>query len=237
MPTERSSEIEAEGKLLRLPTGDGGALVFRKSPEAPVLSTHLTGMRSPVLAALSLQCCTLCIALTAAASELIGEDDHPPEIRQFFSGTVQHIDGGTLIVSRGNERHTFLLRSDRDAHPLKVPANALHRPVEVIYTGNRDPYRAVKVQVLASLPPKEEKTRTYYRTGTTQGVDEDHLVIQSGLARHIFIINALTMYYDREGYIIVDPHPQTDLRRAKQVKVGYTGRTEPFHAVSVEILK
>jgi TolB-like protein/Tfp pilus assembly protein PilF/class 3 adenylate cyclase len=28
---------EAEGKLLRLPTGDGGALAFRNSPEAPVL--------------------------------------------------------------------------------------------------------------------------------------------------------------------------------------------------------
>ena len=28
---------EAEGKLLRLPAGDGGALVFRTSPEAPVL--------------------------------------------------------------------------------------------------------------------------------------------------------------------------------------------------------
>src|SRR5215472_8901560 len=28
---------EAERKLLRLPTGDGGALVFRNSPEAPVL--------------------------------------------------------------------------------------------------------------------------------------------------------------------------------------------------------
>ncbi len=27
---------EKEGKLLRLPTGDGGALVFRTSPEAPV---------------------------------------------------------------------------------------------------------------------------------------------------------------------------------------------------------
>src|SRR6266480_1588555 len=28
---------EAEGKLLRLPTGDGGALVFRNSPRSPVL--------------------------------------------------------------------------------------------------------------------------------------------------------------------------------------------------------
>src|SRR5258708_37800851 len=28
---------EAEGKLVRLPTGDGGALVFRNSLEAPVL--------------------------------------------------------------------------------------------------------------------------------------------------------------------------------------------------------
>src|SRR5216110_721006 len=35
--TEQFRLAEAEGKLLRLPTGDGGALVFRKSPEAPVL--------------------------------------------------------------------------------------------------------------------------------------------------------------------------------------------------------
>src|SRR6201997_1450461 len=35
--TEQFKQAEAEGKLLRLPTGDGGALVFRTSPEAPVL--------------------------------------------------------------------------------------------------------------------------------------------------------------------------------------------------------
>ncbi|HEY4273554.1 MAG TPA: tetratricopeptide repeat protein [Candidatus Udaeobacter sp.] len=35
--TEQVKKAEAEGKLLRLPTGDGGALVFRTSPEAPVL--------------------------------------------------------------------------------------------------------------------------------------------------------------------------------------------------------
>jgi len=34
--TEQFRVAEAEGKLLRLPTGDGGALVFRESPEAPV---------------------------------------------------------------------------------------------------------------------------------------------------------------------------------------------------------
>src|SRR5919201_1265766 len=34
--TEQVRAAEAEGKLLRLPTGDGGALVFR-SLEAPVL--------------------------------------------------------------------------------------------------------------------------------------------------------------------------------------------------------
>ena len=34
--TEQFRIAEAEGKLLRLPTGDGGALVFRNSPEAPV---------------------------------------------------------------------------------------------------------------------------------------------------------------------------------------------------------
>src|SRR6516164_4049107 len=35
--TEQFRFAEAEGKLMRLPTGDGGALVFRNSPEAPVL--------------------------------------------------------------------------------------------------------------------------------------------------------------------------------------------------------
>ena len=35
--TEQFRIAEAEGKLLRLPTGDGGAFVFRNSPEAPVL--------------------------------------------------------------------------------------------------------------------------------------------------------------------------------------------------------
>src|ERR1700747_2213424 len=35
--TEQFKKAEAEGKLLRLPTGDGGALVFRKTLEAPVL--------------------------------------------------------------------------------------------------------------------------------------------------------------------------------------------------------
>jgi hypothetical protein len=34
---EQFRTAEAEGKLLRLPTGDGGALVFRNTPEAPVL--------------------------------------------------------------------------------------------------------------------------------------------------------------------------------------------------------
>jgi TolB-like protein/class 3 adenylate cyclase/Tfp pilus assembly protein PilF len=35
--TDQFRAAEAEGKLLRLPTGDGGALVFRNNPEAPVL--------------------------------------------------------------------------------------------------------------------------------------------------------------------------------------------------------
>src|SRR6516164_1364334 len=35
--TEQFRLAEAQGKLLRLSTGDGGALVFRTTPEAPVL--------------------------------------------------------------------------------------------------------------------------------------------------------------------------------------------------------
>src|SRR5258707_4058914 len=34
--TEQVREAEAEGKLVRLPTGDGMALVFSNNPEAPV---------------------------------------------------------------------------------------------------------------------------------------------------------------------------------------------------------
>ena len=34
--TNQFRAAEGEGKLLRLPTGDGGALVFRDNPEAPV---------------------------------------------------------------------------------------------------------------------------------------------------------------------------------------------------------
>src|SRR5213082_765137 len=34
--TEQFRVAQTEGKLLRLPTGDGGALVFRTTPEAPV---------------------------------------------------------------------------------------------------------------------------------------------------------------------------------------------------------
>jgi class 3 adenylate cyclase len=35
--TEQFRQAQAESKLLRLPTGDGGALVFRNNVEAPVL--------------------------------------------------------------------------------------------------------------------------------------------------------------------------------------------------------
>src|SRR5215469_4003639 len=35
--TDEFRKAEAEGKLLRLPTGDGGVLVFRTTPEAPVV--------------------------------------------------------------------------------------------------------------------------------------------------------------------------------------------------------
>src|SRR5438045_5485416 len=35
--TEQFRLAQAQGRLLRLPTGDGGALVFGTSPEAPVL--------------------------------------------------------------------------------------------------------------------------------------------------------------------------------------------------------
>jgi TolB-like protein/lipoprotein NlpI len=41
--TEQFKRAQAEGKLLRLPTGDGGALVFRNNVEAPVLCAMAIG--------------------------------------------------------------------------------------------------------------------------------------------------------------------------------------------------
>ena len=43
--TEQVRTAEADGKLLRLPTGDGGALVFQSSPESPVLCAMEIGRR------------------------------------------------------------------------------------------------------------------------------------------------------------------------------------------------
>src|SRR6201997_3909597 len=41
--TEQFRQAQAEGNLLRLPTGDGGALVFRNNVEAPVLCAMAIG--------------------------------------------------------------------------------------------------------------------------------------------------------------------------------------------------
>ena len=41
--TEQFRQAHTEGKLLRLPTGDGGALVFRNNVEAPVLCAMAIG--------------------------------------------------------------------------------------------------------------------------------------------------------------------------------------------------
>ena len=40
--TEQFRQAQAEGKLLRLPTGDGGALVFRNNSEAPVRASQFS---------------------------------------------------------------------------------------------------------------------------------------------------------------------------------------------------
>src|SRR6201987_5251137 len=41
--TEQFRQAQADGKLLRLPTGDGGALVFRNNVESPVLCAMAIG--------------------------------------------------------------------------------------------------------------------------------------------------------------------------------------------------
>ena len=65
----------------------------------------------------------------------------------------------------------------------------------------------------------------------------DQLIIKTGLGTHQFLIDVLTIYYDRQGYVILNPHPAADLANGTRVKLGYTGKREPFRVVSVEILK
>lgn len=170
----------------------------------------------------------------------IGKGDHPPEVTRTFSGVVQRVDASTLTVSRQKEKHLFLLADCSEAPRVKVSASALHRPILVTYVGGREPYCAVKVQVLSALPkptPRQEDTPTRYTTGVMRSLNGDHLIIRTGLGTHQFVIDALTVYYDREGYVVVNPHPATDLPDGTRLKLGYTGKREPFHAGSVEILK
>jgi len=185
----------------------------------------------------------LCVSagvVTAAPVDIPGKDI-PPEPKHRFSGIVQQIDAKMLTISRPHETHTFLLTKNSDGHRLEVPANALHRPVEVTCTGNRDPYVALNVRVLTSLPkptPKPENTPTRYLTGITRELQGDHLTVQSGNATHIFVLDdALTVYYDRQGYVIVNPHPTTDLPNNTRVRLTYNGAREPFNVLSIEILR
>ncbi len=177
---------------------------------------------------------------TLSATSDIGKGEHPPDVTRTFSGIVQRIDTSTLAVSRPNEKHTFLLGNCSEAPRVRIPASALHRPVLVTYVGGIEPYCAVKVEVLNALPkptPKQEDTSTRYTTGVMRSLNGALLIIRTALGTHQFVIDALTVYYDREGYVIVDPRPAADLPDGTRVKLGYTGKREPFRAVSVEILK
>jgi hypothetical protein len=186
--------------------------------------------------------CLLFVITGSAFAETsdIGKNDHPPEITRTFSGMVQRIDASRLTVSRPNERHTFLLGDCSEAARVRIPANALHRPVLVTYVGGRELYCAVKVEVLGALPkptPKQEDTPTRYTTGVTVQLEGDRLVIRTTLGIHQLLIDALTTYYDRQGYVVLNPRPAADLPDGTPVKLGYTGKREPFRVVSVEIMK
>lgn len=170
----------------------------------------------------------------------IGKDDHPPDVTHTFSGIVQRIDAKTLSVSRPNEKHTFLLGNCSEARRVKIPASALHRPVLVTYVGGLEPYCAIKVEVLSGLAkptPKQEETPIRYTTGVTSSLKGDQLLIKTALGTHQFAIDVLTVYYDPQGYVMLNPHPAADLPNGTRVKLGYTGKQEPFRVVSVEILK
>jgi hypothetical protein len=182
----------------------------------------------------------LLFAITASARTKTSDigREHPPDVTRTFSGIVQRIGSSKLMVSRPDEKHTFLLGNCSEAPRVKVPATALHRPALVTYVGGREPYCAVKVQVLTSLPnptPKQEDTPTRYTTGVTRGLNGDHLIIRTVLGTHQFLVDVLTVYYDRQGYVIVNPHPAADLPDGTRVKIGYTGKQEPFRVVSLEM--
>jgi len=191
-------------------------------------------------------CTSLAFLLFAIAGSIVGETweigkgERPPDVTHTFSGIVQRIDAKTLSVSRPDEKHTFLLGNCSEAHRVKIPASALHSPVLVTYVGGIEPYCAIRVEVLSALPkptPKQEDTPIRYTTGVTGTLKGDQLSIRTALGTHQFVIDVLTVYYDRQGYVILNPRPAADLSDGTRVKLGYTGRREPFRVVSIEILR
>lgn len=211
----------------------------RLSSTRAAMCDRTIGMRRRAWASLQILLLVITGSAFAETSD-IGKGEHPPDVTRTFSGIVERIDAKTLSVSRPNEKHTFLLGDCSEAPRVKVPVSALHRPVGVTYVGDIEPYCAVKVEVLSALPkptPKQEDTPTHYMTGSVRALNGEHLKVRGNGREHEFVIDVLTVYYDRQGYVILDPKPKRDLTNGSRIKLGFTGKREPFRAVSVEILK
>ena len=216
-----------------------GPAAVLKSLKFVAVMTRPTQMKARAWTSLAFLWFAITGSIVGATSD-IGKGEHPPDVTRTFSGIVQRIDTSTLAVSRPNERYTFLLGDCSEAPRVRIPASALHRPVLVTYVGGIEPYCAVKVEVLNALPkptPKQVDTPTHYMTGSVRALNGEHLTIRDTGHEHQFVIDVLTVYYDRQGYVIIDPKPKRDLPDGTRVKLGYTGKREPFRVVSVEILK
>src|SRR5262249_26235482 len=148
--TEQFRSAEAQGKLLRLPTGDGGALVFSTSPEAPlscaleiakVLKTHpelqvRMGIHSgPVseVADLNEQVNMAGAGVNIAQRVMdCGDADHillskhvAEDLEQFARWQPQLHDLGECEVKHGGRLHVFNLYNGELGNP-EVPTKFRH---------------------------------------------------------------------------------------------------------------
>ena len=71
---------------------------------------------------------------------------------QTFRGAAKSVNGSVLTVSGGDETHRFQISSSTkitgpDGKSTTI-SNCLNQSVEVTYSGNKEPYRAISVEAL-----------------------------------------------------------------------------------------
>ena len=185
--TEQFRTAEAEGKLLRLPTGDGGALVFRTTPEAPVLCAleiakalkrhpelhvHMGIHSGPVneITDLNEQANIAGAGINIAqrimdcgnAGHILLSRHVAEDLEQYRQWQPYLHDLGECEVKHGARVHAFNLYTDDVGNP-EVPEKFKRAAVETSATTSAIPDKSIAVLPFENL--SEEKQNEYFADG------------------------------------------------------------------------